>query len=455
MERSPSGEHKTIPEYWLYWTYLRPELLRYPLRSVEGTAISIIEAGEKNEDNGPDFRNAVVEINGLRCRGDVEFHCFPEDWFRHGHHQDTRYGNVILHVVWDVKNLLPEELSARFPHLSLRLHLRLPESRWREKMMALEENRSIPPGNLSLPAPSLRTIADLAEERFQRKIDRLRNWSRLFSLETVLYIALAEAWGYSKNKFPFRQLMWENPPPHIYSAVSPLQRSPLAIWVFLALQGGLLESHAFSKSKDNNSPAVLQAKRLFQQYQERGFYPLLKLHHWNFSRLRPHNHPCLRLAGLSQLLYIHQSPSFFEKLLRIAARRLPLPETLQQWHLCFQFPFDRVTGEVLQTLLGFRTLPRFVAGVTRQRQFFLNGLLPLLHIWAEFSGNEGFRAYVDGLYESFPSAEEENIINTQLSFIADAPLAGRIRLSGFLQQGMIEYLANQHLNGQMWDARMS
>jgi hypothetical protein len=439
-------DRRNIPEYWLYWTYQRPDLLCEFLQSIEGVPITIIDPGEKNEDNGPDFRNAVVEINSLRCRGDVEFHISPEDWFRHGHHQDERYRNVILHVVWEVKKPLSFKLTSRFPHLALRPQLKLPESRWREKMKTLEEKKRCPGGMSSLSPPAIDDIANLAEQRFQRKIDRLRDWCRQFSMETVFFIVLAEVLGYSKNKFPFRQLAWENPPDQIFNAIPPLQRSPLSIWVYLALRGGLLESRVFLKRKTPASPGVLLAVSLFQQFQERGFYPGLKLSDWNFSRVRPHNHPCIRLAGLAQLLYIYQSPGLFEKLLTIAIRRLPLPETLRQWYSCFQFPFDQATGKVLQTLQGIRSLPRILIGSTRQRQFFLNGLLPLLHIWADFTGNEGFRAYLGGLYESFPSAEEQTFVNAQLRFISDHRLASKFRSSGFLQQGMIEYLANQHFH---------
>ena len=110
-----------IPEYWLYWTYLKPEWFKTPLHSTEGHTVSILHPGRRNEDNGPDFLEAVVEIDGLRCRGDVEFHICAEDWFRHGHQQDQRYRNVVLHILWDARGQIPENLSARFPHILLRL----------------------------------------------------------------------------------------------------------------------------------------------------------------------------------------------------------------------------------------------------------------------------------------------------------------------------------------------
>jgi len=48
---------------------------------------------------GPDFLNAILEINGIIWHGSVEIHLNSSDWYKHRHHLDTNYTNVILHVV--------------------------------------------------------------------------------------------------------------------------------------------------------------------------------------------------------------------------------------------------------------------------------------------------------------------------------------------------------------------
>ncbi len=440
-----------LPEYWLYWTYLRPELLRQPLRSSEGHTLAIIEPGRRNEDNGPDFINAILEINGMRCRGDVEFHLTPREWFRHGHAQDERYRNVALHVLWDAPGGIPVALRGRFPHLLLRSHLNMPEEAWRAYMIELEgaSDAGSPafqdPGALS-PA----RIADLAEQRFRRKIERLRSWFCQFSPEDLLYIALAEALGYSKNKFPFRQLMWECPPSRVYAAIPTLQRSPLSIWIYLALRGGLLPPAAVARKTLLPPSLAATVREIYEGFARQGFYPLLGLRDWNFSRLRPSNHPVLRLAALAQLLYRHQSPGLWEKLLAAAMQRLPLHATLPAWEDCFRCrpgePLGAVLGYFLRRSHGsphFRRLPGQMIGATRLKQFFVNGLLPLLITWAERSGNQGFRAYLEGLFEAFPSAEDPGVIRRQLQLISDPALARRIAQSAFYQQGMLELAASR------------
>lgn len=432
-----------VPEYWLYWTYLNPALLKTPLRTTDGRPVKVHHPGYRNQDNGPDFFGAIIEIDGLYCRGDVEFHCTAGEWFRHGHHQDERYRNVILHILWEDGGKIPGELQSRFPHLLLRGQLNLPEARWREHMKLLEEDAGPSPAAPAAEHPVLSPayIANLAEQRFQHKMDRYRSWCTRFAPEDVFYIALAEALGYSKNKFPFRQLLWECPPSQVYKTIPPLQRSPLSIWVYLALRGNLLNLQIFTRATaESGSEAML---RVYRYFQKRGFYPLLSLSDWNFSRLRPANSPYLRLGSLAQWLYQYQSPGLFEKLLSIAMERRPLRETFEEWRRCLQLPFDSAIAEAVRQRLKLQRIPTSVIGTVRLKQIFLNVLLPLFSVWAEHSNNIGFRNYLGGLYETFPASEENRIVEAQSQLISDPALRAQIRQSGFFQQGLFEYVAVQ------------
>lgn len=441
--KPPFKTAKKIPEYWLYWTYLNPALLTPHLQTTEGRPVTVFHPGYRNQDNGPDFLRAIIEIDGLRCQGDVEFHCAAEDWFRHGHHHDERYRNVILHILWENGGKIPGELRSRFPHLALRGQLSLPEEHWRERMLLLEEDAgkpsAIPAGGDLALSPCY--IADLAEQRFQHKMDRYRSWCACFSPEDVFYIALAEALGYSKNKFPFRQLLWECPPSQVYKTIPPLQRSPFSIWVYWALRGNLLNLQIISRDTSRNVSSSEAAVALYQYFQQRGFYPLLSLSDWNFSRIRPANSPYLRLGALAQWLYQYQSPGLFEKLLSITMERRPLRETIRSWQSCLQLPFDPAIAEAVRQRLKVERVPGAVIGVSRLKQIFLNVLLPLFSVWAERSNNIGFRNYLGGLYESFPASEENRIIEAQSRLVSDPALRVQIRRSGFYQQGLYEYMA--------------
>lgn len=60
--------------------------------------ITILSPGIWNAGAGPDFLHAHFIIENEEIKGDVEIHLSDESWFRHGHHEDERYKNVVLHI---------------------------------------------------------------------------------------------------------------------------------------------------------------------------------------------------------------------------------------------------------------------------------------------------------------------------------------------------------------------
>lgn len=430
-----------IPEYWLYWTYLQPGLLKNPLQTLDFQEITVIDPGRQNGADGPDFLQAELAIGGVRYCGDVEFHLAAGDWYRHGHDRDARYGNVRLHIIWDESGGIPPHLRRRFPHLVLRRQLALPEAEWRRRMEALE--------NEALPAPkdpagplTPAVLAALARQRFRRKIDRYRFWCEQFSLADVLLIALAETLGYARNSFPFRQLLWECPPSRLTAAIPLSQRSPLTFWLYWGLRGGLLGRQPLHHSRRETWLSPLQAE-WHGLLQQRGDFPVLALKDWRFKGVRPWNNPYLRLAALAQLLYHYQAGGLFQRLLDIAAQRLPYSRMLAGWRACLMLPPDPRLGAALREYPGLKQLPGVIVGQSRVQQFCLNALLPILSLWAERSGNSGFRDYLAGCYENFPATEDARMLQMQIRQIDDAEMRRSLRRSAFYQQGFLEALALQ------------
>jgi hypothetical protein len=64
-----------------------------------GTRLRVRSPGRWNRGAGPDFQEAVIELDGHPRVGDVEIHLYREDWWRHGHDSDPAYNQVMLHVV--------------------------------------------------------------------------------------------------------------------------------------------------------------------------------------------------------------------------------------------------------------------------------------------------------------------------------------------------------------------
>ncbi|RMF60501.1 MAG: DUF2851 family protein [Calditrichaeota bacterium] len=437
MKNQSSTSNQVIPEYWLYWTY-QEGLFRHPLYTINGEAVTIISPGERNPSDGPDFLNALIEIRNTRIRGDVEFHLSPEDWYRHGHDEDPRYQSVILHIIWEQHHPIQPALLQRFPHICLKPQLNLPFSLWRQRMLAREQDHQIPdappPGSLT---PEV--LSTLAEERFQRKVERFRRWTSFFSFEDTFYIALAEALGYRYNQAPFRQLLWECPSSTIERLFQGIHRSPLAIWVFLCYRAGLLPDHCSAKDSRQNDSLFQQASNLRISFQELGYLPLLSLQNWHFSRVRPSNHPVVRLAGLSEILYHYHGTPLFRHFLQSAKERRPLKEVLIRWGELLHLPVSPTLRKALKTIHRLSISTVYAVGETRIRQFIINAVLPLLWHWGHQSENWGFCTYLEDLYESFPSCEEPSLFS-----VSDPALSRRLKHSAYFQQGFLE-----------WRARMS
>ena len=92
-------------EDFLHYIWKFRKLSLAPLMTSEKMPLVILNYGAHNQLSGPDFINARVLIGGQQWAGNVEIHLKSSDWYLHNHQNDSRYENVVLHVVW--KNDIP------------------------------------------------------------------------------------------------------------------------------------------------------------------------------------------------------------------------------------------------------------------------------------------------------------------------------------------------------------
>jgi hypothetical protein len=90
---------------------------------INGTPIEIFQPGTWNKSgSGPDFQFAKIRFEDLMWFGSIEFHIKSSDWYKHQHHTDLAYDNVILHVVYEYDE--PVYLHQRLlPTLELKSYL--------------------------------------------------------------------------------------------------------------------------------------------------------------------------------------------------------------------------------------------------------------------------------------------------------------------------------------------
>lgn len=428
---------ESFPEYFLYWTFSHPELLKTPLTTTRNEPLEIIVPGEQNHDSGPDYLDAELKIDGLRLRGDIEFHLCWQDWFQHGHQDDRRYRQVILHVLWLPANDLPASLEKRFSHLILSGQLQVSRSQWLEAMKSLQADM---PNTLpALPAdgPTIPQLETLAWQRFLRKCNQLKYWLNRFGWETTVYLGLAKVLGYSKNSQPFVSLIRQFYPEQLLQIVHPLQRSPVLFWVLLTYQAGLLD-RPFRTEPRQNSPAFQTVKRIYESYRPQLPFQKTEILHWRFSALRPQNNPYYRLAGFSQILFHYQNRPLFQQLITIFSKRLPLKQLLSETKQALIFDLSKEFSPLLSGLLGFRQIPARTMGSGRFRLFVLNILLPLFYLYAEQLRSPGFQCYLEDLFYCFPPADNNALLSRM-----EQQLNPKLPRKAFVQQALLEIAVNQ------------
>lgn len=156
-----------------------------------GAAVKVLSTGLRNEFEGPDFYGCVIEINGARKTGAVEFHVKSGDWYRHNHDKNPLYNKTILHIcLFAEKNVIIRKANSRkVPQLTLDAAV-LPQSDIKH-----------PCYNPDIDVAVIKNIlTTFAEKRIARKKSKLLWRIKRYGRERSFIISVAEALGYIRNK---------------------------------------------------------------------------------------------------------------------------------------------------------------------------------------------------------------------------------------------------------------
>lgn len=246
----------------------------FEMSGLASAGLRVLFRGSPSDAGGPDYQDAML-IRGESelVAGDVEFHVRSADWFRHGHHRDARYNNVVLHVVWqdDGATAIRRDGEA-VPTLVLR-------DCTPARPLGREGAFPLHPCTAAYGRCSrdeiLSALQECGRRRFEDRTSRLAADLTAADPDQVLYTALLEACGYASNRTAFRILAEAAPYPWIIAL-----RSEDRL-------GALLDAAGLGPPSEPAPPARLP------------------LSSWRLARLRPANHPEKRLAGISAILDRH------------------------------------------------------------------------------------------------------------------------------------------------------
>lgn len=266
------------------------------LKTQQGEQVSIFKTGWLNTNAGPDFSGAKIRIGDLDWVGNVEIHQKASDWIAHSHTQDKAYENVILHVVWEVDELIKRMDGSVIPTIELRG--RVDEGLLKTYKKLVNSATAIP-CEKSFPSVSeLIKLSMLEKSLLQRLENKAIDVERLLQTnggdwQETTYQLLAKNFGFKTNSEPFFQLAKSLP----YKIIAKHSSNLLQLEALLFGQAGMLET----KTKDEYISSLFQEYSfLAQKYSLRE--SRLNSSQWKFLRLRPANFPTLRIAQFASLI---------------------------------------------------------------------------------------------------------------------------------------------------------
>lgn len=91
----------TYREVLFQWIWEQTEFTTTLLKTDCGSLLEILDPGELNHGEGPDFLYSHIKLDGIEMHGSVEIHRLASEWIAHKHHYEKRFDSVILHVVYE------------------------------------------------------------------------------------------------------------------------------------------------------------------------------------------------------------------------------------------------------------------------------------------------------------------------------------------------------------------
>lgn len=376
------------------------------LTASNGQRIRILHPGRKNMDSGPDFRDALIAMGRRRLRGDIEVDVRASHWRAHGHHRDSGFNKVILHVVmWDegretsVLNSgesIPILALAPYRHGSAENQGGLPGPAWTPEEPC---RRIIRQGGMP---GVLAKINRAGVRRLRAKEAGFRNALSQSDPEQVLYEALMAALGYAKNREPFEQLARLLPLRSLYGYAS--RGSAPEIQAVMLGAAGLSSPGPKGKMAATRPTASedVEKTRVRRKWRITSIRETMCRSDWRLFRVRPENHPARRIAAASYVLAGCRG----ELLSTVLACVRQPSATEARRELEQTFTVGARSRPALPSLPGVGPGNGGLIGCGRARDITANVLLPFCFAWAEVGRDRWLRKRVRELYVNYPGLQE-------------------------------------------------
>ncbi len=477
----------SLPENILRHVWSEQYLTTNNLTTSENLPVKIFEWGTLNREAGPDFRNVVLEIDGIILRGEVEFHRTIEDWKKHSHENDTQYNSVILHVVLqkNVNNIKIQSQSGRIiPTIFLEPFLTTPLEKISEQLTRDEIQSHTNPipcyqKNDTISGELIEEwLKILYHQREQEKVQRMQ--MRLYELigeyqrliaepnthytfrqkenideipvptiapktseikkriiwEQLLYESLMDGLGYSKNRKPFVKLAQKLTLFRLQSLSIQKEFSAIELQSIFFTISGLLPS-LDEIEEPASKVRIHELRTLWNEIFSEKNISVEHLHstEWIFAPTRPLNFPTLRMVVAIQLVQKLLYKDFFKNIIVVIEnKKLSSEEMMHKIISLLEIEEDSFWNYHYR--FG-EASPRYhpLLGAGRKIDIIVNIIIPLCVLYADIFKKQTIKENIAKLTEEISLLENNSILKkmeTQL-------LKGKLKLTkAFQQQGMLQ-----------------
>jgi hypothetical protein len=402
-----------VPERLLWKLWKDRAARQEGLRTAAGRRLRILYPGRTGTAAGPDFRDALLEVEGVGLvRGDVEIHVRQRDWASHGHTNDPNYNGVVVHAALEVdtdETTLPHGGAAPVVSLAglLEMDPQAHDDAESFDLWPILARHGIPRPETADEAGELLDRA--GDARFRRKAANLRRFIREQGAEQTLYETLMEGLGYRHNRQPFLRLAYLAP----FAALQRAMRSNIhpgasAGAAATAVNGWLLAVAGLGPGSGAVPPLGLRRAMSSEE--------------WRLFRVRPSNHPVTRIRGAAALLARFRDDGPVQGLRNAASGG----------------PAELTKALTVKSAGEPEGLPACI-GTGRARELAVNAVLPFCHAQSTGEGVTTEESPYLELFRRFPNLEGNEVVREMSTELF--PAEWRTRLKGARRQQGLLHLA--------------
>ena len=281
-------------EKLLYYLW-QQQLTHKPMMTTDQRELVVVRVGQRNQNSGPDFLYAQLQLDKMTWAGHVEMHVKSSDWYTHNHHIDKAYDNVILHVIWEED--MPVFTSDDHPLAAVVLRDFVDKTLINRYEELSTSDLWIPCANRIKYIDRFKQMAffdHLYVERLAQKTVVFQQWldQTANDWENVLFLALAKGFGLSVNGLAF-------------TAVA--QSIPFSV-IRKTNDHEELEALLFGQAeilKAEIDDAYLEKLQKIYRYLQHKLQLKNVKEKVKFFKMRPRGFPTIRLSQLAQLYVRH------------------------------------------------------------------------------------------------------------------------------------------------------